>query len=178
MKYSLTARSVVACLVAICILASTASAAPTEAASSEPVEESKTAFFRDIMRKPKATIADAIGATARYKGYDKAAGNLDAELAHLVQQGIHFPPTVNKMADKILDKGSATHLLMKALGIKGGVMYRLSPDSQRYALREAVDLKFMPATSVVSEQMSGGDLMGLLVKCVEYREKKGKTKKY
>ena len=135
-------------------------------------EEGKTEYFRNLLRKDQATIEDAVHATARYKGYD---GNTDAaaEIEFLGKSGIVFPPGIQKILKDPLDKGSATYLLLKALGIKGGIMYRLFPSNQRYAIREAVDLGFLPATSVVTEKMTGADLLGLLVKVVEYKRKKG-----
>lgn len=135
-------------------------------------EGGKTEFFRNLLRKQEATIEDAIHATARYKGFEGQT-NVAAEVSYLGQRGIQFPKGVNAILNNPLDKGSATFILLKALGVKGGVMFHLFSGSQRYALKEAIDLGFIPATSVVSEKMSGGDLMGLLVKVVEYRERKG-----
>ncbi len=144
--------------------------------SSAAEEEGKTVFFRELLRKPQATVEDAVHATARYKGYEGQTG-IPAEIEFLSQRGIRFQtgsrasPILSILSNP-LDKGSATFLLMKALGVKGGVMYRLFPNSQRYSLREAADMGFLPATSVVSEKMSGADLLGLLVKIVEYTGKK------
>ena len=134
--------------------------------------EGKTEYFRNLLRKEQATYEDAIHSTARYKGYD---GNTDvaAEIKFLADKGIQFPKGIESLLARPLDKGAATHLLMKALDVKGGVMYRLFPASQRYALREAVDLGFLPATSVLSEKMAGADLLGFLVKVVDYTNKKG-----
>ena len=154
----------------VCLLAMTASPYMIGAAA----EEGKTEFLRNLLRKPQATFEDAIHATARYKGYNNPT-DLDAEIVFLGKQGIQFPSDIKKTLNDALDKGSATYLLMKTLGVKGGVMYRLFPGSQRYAMREAVDLGFLSADSVVSEKMTGADLLGLLVKVVEYTNKKVKT---
>lgn len=146
----------------------------TSSAAEEQEQGGKTEYFRVLLRKPQATYEDAIHATARYKGYNNSI-DVSAEIEFLAKQGIQFSAGIKKILNDPLDKGSATHLLMKALGVKGGVMFRLFPNSQRYSLREAVDLGFLPATSVVSEKMSGSDLLGLLVKVVDYTNKKGKT---
>ena len=156
------------------ILAILAIASPYYIGTARAGGEGKTEYFRNLLQVKDATIEDAIHATARYKGYEGAT-DIDAEIEFLNKAGVTFPAAIKNIKGEPLDKGSATHLLMRALGVKGGVMYRLFPGNQRYALREALDLGFLPADSIVSEKMSGADLLGLLVKVVEYTNKKLKA---
>ena len=135
--------------------------------------ESKNEYYRVLLRKKPATVEDVVRACARYKGYE-ASSDLRAELTFLYNQGIKFRPDIEKMKDVPLTKGNAVHILLGAMDYKGGLMYRLFPSSQRFALREAIYMKMVPDNSTVDEVMSGGDLLTLLAKVVEETDKQKK----
>lgn len=127
-------------------------------------------FYRELARKPEATVGDAVHAVARGKGY---VGHTDLwqELNFLYREhGIKFRRDAGKVEKMALTKGNAAHMLMSALGIKGWVMQRIFKGSQRYALREAVYLKLLPAESTVHQKMSGSELLGFLARVVEISE--------
>jgi len=130
--------------------------------------ESSMEFYRDLARKPEATIEDAIHAVARAKGY---RGMTDSwqELMYLYEDhGIRFRKDIAQLADRRLTKGNAAHMLMRSMGVKGWVMNRIFKGSQRYALREAVYLKLLPPDSTVHQRMSGGELLGFLSRILEH----------
>lgn len=135
--------------------------------------ESKNEYYRVLLRKKPATVEDVVRACARYKGYE-ASSDLKAELTYLYSQGIKFRPDIETMKDVPLTKGNAVHILLAAMGYKGGFMYRLFPGSQRFALREAIYMKMVPDNSTVDEVISGGDLLTILAKVVEETDKQKK----
>jgi len=132
--------------------------------------ESKNEYYRLLLRKKEATIEDVVRACARYKGYE-ASSDIKAELTYLYQRGIKFRPDIEQMKDRPLTKGNAVHILLSAMGYQGGFMFRLFPNSQRFALREAVFMKMLPDNSTVDDPMSGGDLLTLLAKVLEETER-------
>ncbi len=147
------------------------------AATEEPQQKasapmsSKTMFYRLLARKPAATIEDAIRAIARDKGGSQELMPLADEMASLDKVGVHFPKAIVKRKDETLTMGSAAHMLMKAMGIKGkSFMYNFFPDKQRYALKEAVDMGIIPPNSFLGQTLSGNDLLGLLVRIKEINE--------
>lgn len=132
--------------------------------------EGKNEYYRMLLRKKAASVEDVVRVCARYKGYE-ASSNMKAELTFLYNQGIKFRPDIEEIKDQSLTKGNAVHILLSAMNYKGGFMYRMFPSSQRFALREAVFMKMLPATSTVDEPMTGGDLLTLLAKVVEETDK-------
>lgn len=132
--------------------------------------ESKNEYYRLLLRKKPATVEDVVRVCARYKGYE-ATSDLKAELTYLYKIGVKFRPDIEQMKDEPLTKGNGVHILLTAMGYKGGLMWRLFPGSQRFALREAIYMKMIPDNSTVDEVMSGGDLLTLLAKVVEETDK-------
>lgn len=140
-----------------------------------PAEASKTLFYRTLARKPTATIEDAVRALARYKSGPEEWMNFDADLKFLKSKNVEIPKEMAARKDDPLTQGMATHMFMKALGVKGGFMYRLFPNNQRYALREAMTMGLVPGNVFVGQTLSGSEMMGLLIKIVEKRdEQEGK----
>ena len=144
------------------------------ATGASALAESKNEYYRVLLRKKPATVEDVVRACARYKGYE-ATSDMKSELTFLYNQGIKFRPDIESMKDSPLTKGNAVHILLGAMGYKGGLMYRLFPSSQRFALREAIFMNMVQGSSTVDEIMSGGDLLTLLAKVAEEtdNQKKG-----
>lgn len=127
-------------------------------------------FYRELARRPVATVGDAVHAVARFKGYTGQT-NLYEELTFLDRfHGIRFHRRITRYEEMELTKGNASHMLMSAMGIKGWVMQRIFKGSQRYALREAVYLKLLPAESTMYQKMSGNELLGFLSRMIEMTE--------
>lgn len=145
--------------------------AKDQAAGVSQALESKTMFYRLLARKSVATVEDAIRAVARYKGSSQELQPLAVEMEFLAKQGVRLPKEIVRTKDQTLTVGAAAHMLMKAMGIKGGVMYTLFPDNQRYALREAIALGIIKPNSFIVQTMSGNDLVGMLVLVKEVSEK-------
>lgn len=149
-----------------------ASLAPVLAEAPAAPEASKTLFYRTLMRKPTATIEDAVRALSRYMGGPQEWMDFDADVRFLKSKGVEIPKDmVEKKAD-VLTQGVATHMFMKASGVKGGFMYRFFPNNQRYALREAMTLGVVPGNVFMAQTLSGNEMLGLLIKIIEIRNDK------
>lgn len=174
--------------VLVCAFCGTATAAEPQPVSPAPAQSaaqpaqtsaaSKTLFYRLLARKPAATIEDAIRAVYRYKGGENELHPLVEEMDYLDKNGIHFSKDIIKRKDDTLTIGGASRMLMNALNIKGGLLYRLFPDNQRYALREATRQGIVPPNSFIGQTMSGNDLMGMLVRLMEVSEYQKKKADY
>ncbi len=131
------------------------------------------AFYRDLKKKDVATVEDAIGAVSRFKGY-KGNDDMQAELDFLTSQNVRFRKEITSaVARTPVTKGNAAHIFLTALNIKSSVMRYMLPSSQRIAVRTAIAKKLLPKDSIATEKMSGGDLMAVLTKCVDFKNKKG-----
>lgn len=138
--------------------------------------ESKTEYFRELLKKKQATVGDAIHAVSRYKDYDGPV-SMEKELLFLYDKGIKFRPDIMKIGDLPLTKGNGCHMLLTAMNYKGGVMFRLFPSSQRFALREAIYMEMVKGDSTVSQVMTGGELLTLLSRVVEITRQQEKEEK-
>lgn len=149
---------------------------PAPAAAPAKVIESKTMYYRLLARKPAATLEDAVRAVARFRGGAEELRPLAVEIEDLEKKGIKFPKDIIRRKDETLTIGAAAHMLMKAMGIKGGLMYKIFPNNQRYALREATNLGIVQPNSFMNQTMSGNDLVGMLVRVNEVRDQQQKEK--
>lgn len=142
-----------------------------EKAAVESTVASKTLYYRLLARKPAATIEDAIRAISRYKGGSEELKPLAEELEFLKSKGVDFSKDIVIRKDDTLTIGSAAHMLMKAMGIKGNsAMYKWFPNNQRYAMKEAMAQGIVSPGSFIGQTLSGNDLMGMLVRVVEAGE--------
>lgn len=127
-------------------------------------------YYRELARKPVATVGDAVHVVALAKGF-KGHTDLYAELVYLHKEhNIKFRRDISKLENMPLTKGNAAHMLMNSMGVKGWIMQRIFKGNQRYALREAVYRKLLPADSTIHQKMSGSELMGFLARIVETSE--------
>ncbi len=137
---------------------------------SSALAQTSMEYYRELARKPEATVGDAVHVVARAKGY---AGKTDiwTELMWLYKEhNIKFRRDISKMEKAPLTKGNAAHMLMNAMGVKGWIMQRIFSGNQRYALREAVYQKLLPPDSTVYQRMSGSELLGFLSRISEQTE--------
>lgn len=129
-------------------------------------------FYRDLKRKPVATLEDAVRAVARYEGYS-GPSDLRKELEFLRSRNITFKKDISKIGNAPVTKGNAVHIFMTAMKYRGGLMRWVMPGSQRIAVREAIHKKILPKDSIATEKMTGGELLAVLTKVVEAKQSHG-----
>lgn len=110
--------------------------------------------------KSRATLADAVPYIAQLAGQD-AAGQAGAA-KYLVDRGILAADAADAAAlDRPLRRGMLARLIMQARGWGGGIMYSIFGGG-RYAWRELVYRRVMPAGGSEYSPVSGGELLAVI----------------
>ena len=78
----------------------------------------------------------------------------------------------NDSADSEVSLSKACGILVKALGIKGGLFYTIF-QNDRYAYKELKARSIIPQTADPSEKLSGRDFLDLFNACLELSESNG-----
>lgn len=71
-------------------------------------------------------------------------------------------------AHQAVERGTLAVVMVKALGIRGGVMLHAFSGSQRYAVRELVNLDLYPPSSP-NQTFSGSEFLGIIGKMEDYQ---------
>jgi len=90
---------------------------------------------------------------------------VEASLA-LEESDIQFP---SSPADEPITLGEYSFLIMQALEIDGGLMYRVFP-GPRYAARELKYLNFIPGSAGPGRSLSGIEAIQILGRALEWKE--------
>jgi hypothetical protein len=77
----------------------------------------------------------------------------------------------DKPGGSAITLGEYSLLLMKALGIRGGIMYRIFP-IPRYAAREMDYLEFITGSSHPGRKISGEEALRMLSRVLEWQEER------
>ncbi|MBI4868307.1 MAG: hypothetical protein HY816_15285 [Candidatus Wallbacteria bacterium] len=144
----------------LAILAALACGAPVHAQS---------AFFREVVLKPRATQADGVRMVSILLG--KRVGDLSSDTEFLKTRGV-MPQDWKPSADAQLSKGWASYLLIKALGERGGAGARVMGWSKRRAYQELVHLQVMPAKGGEHAKLTGPEVITLLDRSAAHRAKR------
>lgn len=94
--------------------------------------------------------------------------SVDQALAVLDQQGWGVKV---KKGDDTINMGEFSFLIMKALDIPGGLMYKLAPGT-RYASRELVYLGIVPGRNRPGRTPSGEEVLSILGRALEWKEER------
>src|SRR3989338_1288690 len=127
---------------------------------------SESEFYAALFRKETATVEDAVRLLARLGGYD-GPERIESELRFLAESGVKFRKDVAVIRNSRLTTGNLAHMMIDALRLKGGVMARVFPGSQRYAVRQAVYLGLLPSDRSPDDVVSGKDLLGFVSKLAQ-----------
>ncbi len=129
-----------------------------------------TSYFRELVDKGNATYADAyrmINILA--KGHDTPDESFDDFKNELLNLEIIPQKWSDFKADEFINRGQLAYMLVKALGIKGGLTTRIFGPTPRYAFRECVMRKLI-ASGFPNELVSGGELISVLSRAERFQE--------
>jgi len=131
-------------------------------------------FFRQLREKEEVTTL--------LDGYRVALAVLDNEnytdvpfqtaREKLLAAGI-IPERWAAQEDATLTRGKMAFILVKALGIKGGITMRLFGVSERYALKEC-NFEELMAAGMTWRSVSGRELVAILARADEYKADQAK----
>jgi hypothetical protein len=77
--------------------------------------------------------------------------------------------SVPSEASEPIRLGEYSYLIMRALEIEGGIMYRLFPGG-RYAARELKHLEVIPTESAARRTLTGSEALLILRRAIEWKE--------
>ncbi len=135
--------------------------------------QSESEYYDLLLNKQTATHEDAIRLLARMNGYAGQAWISD-EIEFLSKKDFRMEPGVEKLAGVPLTVGAASHLMLHATRLDGGVMSWLFRKTQRYSVRQAVYLGLLADDASPDDVMSGRGLLGFASKLIELAGKNEK----
>lgn len=142
------------------------------AGATDAREDSSARFLDAVQRKPEVSRRDCVLAAALVASPRKWTDEYDACRKILGGfEGIHIGDVA--VREKPGSRGYASHLFVRVLGIKGGVILRGSRSSHRYAYRE-LDALAMIAGGGAQNTMTGEELAGLIQAAGRYKKENGR----
>lgn len=134
-----------------------------------------TSYYRTLADRRITTWEDACRVMTIFLGKEKEYPDFEQQFEFLQTQGI-IPKQAKPDAERVLRKGALALMVVRSLGIKGGVMMRLTQPlfgaSGRYALKECVYLKLMESENEW-DVVEGKELLSVLARMPKFKENKG-----
>jgi hypothetical protein len=118
------------------------------------LEEEEASFARALylVQSAAGRIEERVPPGKAYAGFDAGQWNLE-----------------DAAADEEITLGQYSQLLMRALEIPGGIMYRILP-GPRYAARELEYLGFVRGSGAPGRPVSGSEVMYILGRALQWKE--------
>ncbi len=133
-----------------------------------PQKEKRTDAVRRIYEKDRAGTGDALRLMMSLAKDEPVEGEFDALRKQAVDQGLLDGAWELAEAAPVR-KGTVAFMLVKALGIKGGLTMSLFGPTRRYAFRECVYLKLISG-GTPGEFMTGRELIDVLSAAERFRQ--------
>jgi hypothetical protein len=129
---------------------------------------SQSAFFREVVLRPKATQADGIRVVSILLG--QRTGDLSSD-AEFLRTKYVLPKNWTPDDKAVLSKGWMAYLLVRALELNGGAGKRLFGWNKRRAFQELVYLQIMPGKGGEHAKLTGPEVITLLDRSSAHRER-------
>ena len=120
-------------------------------------------FVTELLAADKATYGEVCYLSAVHQGFVDENASYEAALRSLVQRG-QVVPSIDVNGAVTLQELS--RLMAKMWDIKGGLMYRATKRSARYAFRQFKVDGVLSATADPSEKASGSDVLNIYTACL------------
>ena len=122
----------------------------------------------DFLEEEKASFGRTAYFTLLAVNLIAEDASVDQALSVLDQQGWGVKV---KKGDDTINMGEFSFLIMRALDIPGGLMYKLVPGA-RYASRELVYLGIVPGRNRPGRTPSGDEVLSILGRALEWKEER------
>ena len=120
-------------------------------------------FVTRLITADKATYGEVCYLSAVYQGFVGENASYEDALHALVQKGqVNFRADVNGT----VTLQELSWLMAKLWNIKGGLMYRVTKRSARYAFRQFKVDGILPATADPWKKASGSDVLNMYTACL------------
>jgi hypothetical protein len=143
-------------------------ALPLGAQQDDPKKEKRTDAVRRIFAKDRAGVGDACRLVLGLAKGEPVEGDFEAARKEAVERGL-LDPAWELAENAPVTKGTVAYMLVKALGIKGGLTMAVFGPSRRYAFRECVFLRLIPG-GTPGEFMSGREMIDVLSAAEAYQQ--------
>ena len=143
-------------------------ALPLAAQQDAPKPEKRTDAVRRLFAKDRAGAGDACRLLLGLVKEEPVEGDFAAVRKEAVDRGL-LDPAWDLAEQAPVSKGTVAYMLVKALGIKGGLTMAVFGPSRRYAFRECVYLRLIPG-GTPGEPMSGRELLDVLSAAELYKQ--------
>lgn len=134
------------------------------------VEAENAGFFRELREKRAATMLDGYRVALALAGQDYADVSFEEAQAKLIEAKV-IPGRWKKGPEESIARGQLAYMVVKILGIKGGLTMRAFGVSERYALKEC-KFEGLMAGGMTSRHVTGRELVAVLARADEYRSSK------
>lgn len=127
-------------------------------------------FWHELAGRPAISNDEGLhGVLVLMAGQDPTTTYED-RLALLRREG-WIPQNFDEPPDMAMQRGTLAKAVAEAIGVKGGVMYRVT-GARRYADRELVAINLMPPGTEL-QAVSGSDFLGIITRAQGYAMLKG-----
>jgi hypothetical protein len=125
-------------------------------------------FWHGITSQPVVCNDDAFHGLLLF--FDEKDLNTDyaGRLAELKSRKL-IPSDFNAPADQAVRRGTVAYCILQALHIRGGWVLTVFGPSQRYAVRELMDLNLFPRSSP-EQTFSGSEFVGIIGRVEDYQD--------
>ncbi|MHC4993687.1 MAG: hypothetical protein ACYTGQ_01410 [Planctomycetota bacterium] len=142
---------------------------PLTAAYSSSELESQMEFWHQLSERTIVSNDEAFHAVLLFVDSDDPAGSYDERVELLKSRGM-LRGDFDAPSSQAVTRGDLAVTLMRGMGIRGGVMARLFPQSPRYATRELAYLNIYPVSSP-HQTFTGPQLLGVIAVAEDYQAK-------
>lgn len=138
-----------------------------------PAAEEQLEFLDALETQRVVTNDDALHGLLMFADADADLRSWDERVARAKEMG-WIPENAEPVANESVTVGRVSSVLVRVLGIKGGLTMRLFGPSPRYATRELVYLRLL-TDRTEDQTLSGLEFLDLLSRAEEFRAFGGKA---
>jgi hypothetical protein len=125
-------------------------------------------FWHQLEARPITSNDEAFHGLLLYLDGTDPGPDFAHRVAAMKAKGM-LPPTFDRPADEAISRGTLAVVLTKAMGIKGGVLMRITGGKvERYAVRELVSMNLYPQSSE-NQTFNGAEFVGVIGKLEDYQ---------
>lgn len=140
-----------------------------DAAGSDPASQMK--FWHTLAERPVTSNDEAFHGLLLFLDSQDKAADYAGRVKTLSERRM-LPGGFNGRADRAIERGTLALAVCRILELKGGLMLRIMPRSQRYALREVEFEGVFPASSTY-QTFSGSEFLGIIGRLEDYHRENG-----
>jgi hypothetical protein len=127
--------------------------------SAEP--EQQLEFWHQLADRPFTTNDEAFHGLLLYLDGTPAAATYEQRVTELKSRGL-LQADFDDPAGQAVSRGTLAVAIARSLKVPGGLMYGVSPQNPRYAVRELVFLNLYPPMSSPNQTFTGSEFLGII----------------